>query len=49
LADYRDARPLLIPPTVILITRQTVVLEDFRGDDLAESSSMVAQLLRGSV
>ncbi len=38
---------LLIPPTVIFVTRQTVVLEDFRGDDLAESSSMVAQLLRG--
>lgn len=38
---------LLIPPTVIFVTRQTVVLEDFRGDDLADSSSMVAQLLRG--
>ncbi len=38
---------LLIPPTVIFVTRQTVVLDGFRGDDLAESSSLVAQLLRG--
>lgn len=38
---------LLIPPIVIFVTRQTVVLDDFQGDDLAESSSMVAQLLRG--
>jgi len=38
---------LSIPPLVILMSRQTVVLSDFRGDDLAESGSMVAQLLRG--
>ena len=38
---------LCIPPVIILMSRQTVVLSDFRGDDLAESGSMVAQLLRG--
>lgn len=38
---------LSIPPVIILMSRQTVVLSDFRGDDLAESGSMVAQLLRG--
>lgn len=36
-----------VPPLVILLTRQTVVLADFRGDDLSESGSMIAQLLRG--
>jgi peptidoglycan L-alanyl-D-glutamate endopeptidase CwlK len=38
---------LLVPPAVILLTRQNVVLDEFRGDDLSESGSMVAQLLRG--
>lgn len=38
---------LCIPPVIILMSRQTVVLSDFSGDDLAESGSMVAQLLRG--
>lgn len=38
---------LAVPPLVILLSRQTVVLADFRGDDLSESGSMVAQLLRG--
>lgn len=38
---------LAVPPLVILFSRQTVVLADFRGDDLSESGSMVAQLLRG--
>ncbi|WP_262071496.1 M15 family metallopeptidase [Stenotrophomonas sp. Marseille-Q5258] len=38
---------LSIPPLVILITRQNVVLDEFQGDDLSASGSMVAQLLRG--
>lgn len=38
---------LLVPPAVILLTRQNVVLEGFQGDDLSDSGSMVAQLLRG--
>lgn len=38
---------LAIPPVVILMMRQTVVLTDFEGEDLSESSSMIAQLLRG--
>lgn len=38
---------LSVPPLVILLSRQTVVLADFRGDDLSESGSMVAHLLRG--
>ncbi|MCC8555693.1 M15 family metallopeptidase [Xanthomonas citri pv. glycines] len=38
---------LLVPPSVILLVRQNVALEDFRSEDMNESSSMVAQLLRG--
>jgi peptidoglycan L-alanyl-D-glutamate endopeptidase CwlK len=38
---------LLVPPSVILLVRQNVALEDFRAEDMNESSSMVAQLLRG--
>ncbi|MCD9087056.1 M15 family metallopeptidase [Stenotrophomonas sp. SY1] len=38
---------LAVPPVVILMTRQTVVLADFRDDDLSQSGTMVAQLLRG--
>lgn len=38
---------LAVPPITILLTRRTVVLEDFRGEDLAESGSMIASLLRG--
>jgi peptidoglycan L-alanyl-D-glutamate endopeptidase CwlK len=38
---------LLIPPAVILLSRQSVVLDEFRSDDLSESGSVVAQLLRG--
>lgn len=38
---------LVVPTTVILFTRQTVLLDDFQVDDMAESSSMIAQLLRG--
>lgn len=41
------AAALLIPPAAILVTRKTIVLHDFRGEDFAESGSMVAQLLRG--
>jgi len=38
---------VLLPSLAILVARRTVVLDDFRGQDLAESTSMVAQLLRG--
>ena len=38
---------LAVPPLVILMVRQTVVLADFRGEDHSESGSMIAQLLRG--
>lgn len=38
---------LLVPPLLILSLRRNVVLDDFRGDDLSESSGMIAQLLRG--
>lgn len=38
---------VLLPSVAILIARRTVVLEDFRGQDLSESTSLVAQLLRG--
>lgn len=38
---------LLIPPAIIFATRQTVLLEDFHGDDFSQSSTMVAHLLRG--
>ncbi len=38
---------LLLPPLLILGFRQQVVLPGFQGDDLGESRSMVASLLRG--
>lgn len=38
---------VLLPSLVILLTRRSVVLEDFQGQDMAESTSLVAQLLRG--
>lgn len=38
---------VLLPSLAILVARRTVVLDDFRGQDMAESTSMVAQLLRG--
>ncbi len=41
------AAVLAVPPLVILLSRQTVVLADFQSDDLSESGTMVAQLLRG--
>lgn len=38
---------LLLPPILILGLRRHVVLEGFGSEDLSESSSMIAQLLRG--
>lgn len=38
---------VLLPSLAILVARRTVVLDDFQGQDLAESTSLVAQLLRG--
>jgi peptidoglycan L-alanyl-D-glutamate endopeptidase CwlK len=38
---------VFLPSLLILLTRRTVVLEDFQGQDMAESTSLVAQLLRG--
>ncbi|KAB7769657.1 M15 family metallopeptidase [Xanthomonas maliensis] len=38
---------LVVPPAVILLTRQNVVLDDFQSEDMNESSTMIAQLLRG--
>ncbi len=38
---------LLLPSLLILLVRRTVVLDDFQGQDMAESNSLVAQLLRG--
>lgn len=38
---------LVLPPLAILLARRHVALEDFRDEDMAESTSMIAQLLRG--
>lgn len=38
---------LTVPPLVILLTRQNVILDEFQGQDMSESGSMIAQLLRG--
>ncbi|GHH60668.1 M15 family metallopeptidase [[Pseudomonas] boreopolis] len=38
---------LVVPPLLILSLRRHVVLEDFQGEDLSESRTMIAQLLRG--
>ncbi|MFT4249227.1 MAG: M15 family metallopeptidase [Pseudomonas sp.] len=38
---------VLLPSLLILLVRRTVVLDEFQGQDLAESTSLVAQLLRG--
>ncbi len=38
---------VVLPSLAILVARRTVVLDDFRGQDMAESTSLVAQLLRG--
>ena len=38
---------VVVPPILILSLRRNVVLDDFRGDDMTESSGMIAQLLRG--
>ncbi|MGH8055396.1 MAG: M15 family metallopeptidase [Stenotrophomonas sp.] len=38
---------LTVPPAIIFMMRQTVVLADFQGEDHSTSGTMVAQLLRG--
>ena len=38
---------VILPPVIILVTRDTVVLEGFTREDLSESRTLVAQLLRG--
>lgn len=38
---------VLVPSIVIFATRQTVVLDNFEEEDMSDSSTMIAQLLRG--